>query len=197
MKSKGWKTLFLLLGAGFLAVGILIGGYAFVPSVPPKVSLKFERFSRQGTNTVAQIRFTNEGKKPVWWNGGYSVFTLDDPKVGPLLTMSCWTSGIPSSLQPASSFIISVDVPPDYGKWRLSTDFNYYNHYPAKVVLRERCLMGDWRPDPNSRFEQARFNVALWAARHLPEPKAQTGEVSTPFLTNQPPTGPIAPVLRP
>ena len=188
MKPKGWKTLFLLLGAGFVAVAILIGTFYFMPSAPPKVSLKFEGFTGTGTNAVAQIRFINEGKKPVWWTSGYSLFLNSNPSA----QTTVFYSGLSSMAESSNFVFIVTDVPANCTNWRVGTSFYYYNHYPLKVMLTERGIF-DWRCHQNTFFERARFNTAFWLMRHLPDPKSQTAHISTPFLTNQPPSDPVSP----
>jgi hypothetical protein len=180
MKFRIWKIIFLLLGGGFLVVGILIATYTNVASAPPIVSLKFEGFAMLGTNISAQIRFTNKGKIPVWSNG----FSAKSEKPADFISESrIWYSGLTMHTAPSSNFVFRVNLPSGRGSWLAGAQYTYYDHYPAKRLFTEWYIRGQ----PRSRFEYALYRTAIWILNRFLDPKPQTAEAFTPSLTNRPP----------
>jgi hypothetical protein len=181
---KRWKRWLLAFCAGLVVLGVAAGIYLGSPAPPPKVLVTFQGFAMNGTNRVARICFKNEGKIPVWWDGGFKTMTEHGG-----VWHGVWYSGISVATMPSSSFVIPARVPDNCARWQAEFGFEYYKHVPIKRRFVERFVFsGKFNIKPNAPLNNALFRAVLWCLDRLPQPKELRGTVTSPWITNAPDT---------
>ena len=178
MKPKLWIRTLLLFLFVFCA---LLAWYLYAPLPVPKVSLKFEGYSMQGTNVAAMICFTNEGKKSVWWERSFTIIPETIP-MGGMRRMTVNYSGWPSSTRPSSRFVLPLfEVPENYGLFHVTAQYSHYKRHALRVEIEERLMKFASRHRTSPTF----WKITSWCLSRLPEPKAEIVEISTPVVTNR------------
>jgi hypothetical protein len=176
---KWWKRWAFAFCAGVIVLGIMTGIYLGSPAPPPKVSLTFLGFTTNGTRRIANVRFQNEGKIPVWWDAGIKTITEHGP------TNGVWYSGLSVATMPFSNFVWPVHEPENCNRWRAEFGFEYYKHTPIKRRFVERFVFsGKFNPKPHAPLNNTLFRTVLWCLDRLPAPKEQHGTVISPWITN-------------
>jgi hypothetical protein len=200
VKAGRWRKTLLFLAIVATLVVVLVLNFTVIPPPQPKVALIFHGFYAQTNNLppipgleqimMVEVGLTNEGKTHIWLaqTDRISITSekLDGDHPDEKNEESIFTT---QKVPPHSNALLRIGTLPSSPKWRVTVSYTYYRVYPLKRILRDRFAnSGLVAADPGEKLKNAIFRIVMWVTGLLPDPAPQQGEVSTPLVTNRPPT---------